>query len=102
MKTESALQDDSWREDFRCYGSQWGYEPGTPVCNLIDFVRNEFCVKYGVDYHLRALADGSYQVCAGRNSDGTEARFGEADLLEHAQRFGVRILPSDDVVTTTL
>lgn len=66
MKTESVLQNDAWREDFR--------------------------VKYGVDYHLRALAAGGYQVCSGRRGDGSESRFGEGYLLEHASKFCVRIL----------
>ena len=93
MKTESVQQSDVWREDFRCYGSQWGYEPGSPVCNLIDFVRDEQRAKYGADYRLELLADGSYQICVGRSNGGEVHCFGEEYLMEHAQRFGVRVLP---------
>jgi len=88
------LTDNNWREDFRCYGSQWGYEPGSPVCNLIDFVRDEYRVKYGSDYRLVRVDAGKYQVDHGRKQDGSEYLYGEEFLLEHALRFGVIILPN--------
>jgi hypothetical protein len=88
------LADNNWREDFRCYGSQWGYEPGSPVCNLIDFVRDEYRAKYGSDYRLVRVDAEKYQVDHGRKQDGSECLYGEEFLLEHAPRFGVIILPN--------
>jgi hypothetical protein len=91
---------DYWREDFRCYGSQWGYIPGSPICNLIDFVREVYRAKYGSDYRLIPLSDGKYQVTHGSNLDGSKYLYGEEHLVEHAAQFSVTVLPisqlSDD------
>jgi len=86
-------RSDFWREDFRSYASQWGYEPESPVAKLIDFVRDEYRAKYGCDYLLTREGE-AYRVSPGSRSDGSVSLYGESHLLADAARFGVSILPS--------
>ena len=92
VAVDALVRPDYWREDFRCYGSQWGYEPESAICNLIDFARDEYRAKYGTDYRLDRDGDG-WRIVQGRDDRGNYV-YGADFLLEHAPRFGVIILPN--------
>ena len=81
---------DFWREDFTSYASQWGYEPESPVAKLIDFVRDEYRIKYGLDYRLEPSGDG-YRISPGGDPDGSARMYGEECLRENAPTFGVTL-----------
>jgi hypothetical protein len=60
--------DDTWREDFRSYCTQWGYSPRSGAGKLIDFLRDEHRIKYGCEYRLRRIARKHWQVVSGSRS----------------------------------
>lgn len=60
---------DQWRDDFRSYGSQWGFRPGSEIDKLMDYAREEFRAKYVSDYRLRRIGKNKYVVVGGDHSN---------------------------------
>jgi hypothetical protein len=73
---------DHWRADFRCEASQWGYRCGSEIAKLIDFIRDEYRVKYGVEYRLRKIGKNQFLAVPGDKSD-----FGVSYAVDAAQKF---------------
>lgn len=80
---------DHWRDDLRCYASQWGFRCGSEIAKLIEFVRDEHRAKYGIDYRLRRLGKNRFLVVPGDRSD-----YGIEYVVEAAQRFRTTVIGS--------
>jgi hypothetical protein len=80
--------DDSFRDIpyGRSYAELYGFEPDSPVANLIDWIREEYRAKYGCDYRLIPHDDGSWEPVPGRS--GT---YGYAYLRLYAKRLVVKM-----------
>jgi hypothetical protein len=61
---------DHWREDYRCYASQWGFRCGSEIAKLIDYIRDEYRAKYGCDYRLRRVGKNQFVAIPGKSSYG--------------------------------
>jgi len=55
------------------YADAWGFRLGSQIANLIDYIRDEFRVKYGCDYRLRRTGKNKFIVLPGTNINGTPA-----------------------------
>jgi hypothetical protein len=89
--TLPAPRTDYWRDDFRSYASQWGYEPGSKEGELIDFVRDIYRAKYGSDYRLHQNENGKFSILPGTREDGSSSLYGEEFIRRHAKEFGVEV-----------
>jgi hypothetical protein len=85
MKSKSTIPErpDYWREDFRCYASQWGYRCGSEIAKLIDYIREEYRVKYGCDYRLRRIGKNRFEAIPGK--DGSV--YGISYAVEASKKF---------------
>lgn len=81
---------DHWREDFRCYASQWGYRCDSQIAKLIDYIRDEFRAEYAVDYRLRRTGKNKFVAVSGDHSD-----FGIHIMLREAPKFKVTVVGQD-------
>jgi hypothetical protein len=77
---------DHWRADFRCEASQCGYRCGNEIAKLIDFIRDEYRVKYGVEYRLRKIGKNQFLAVPGDQSD-----LGVSYAVEAAQKFNTSV-----------
>lgn len=77
---------DHWRNDMRCYASQWGFRCGSGIANLIGYIRDEYRAKYGCDYRLHRTGKNKFIAVPGDHSS-----YGVDYVVAHADRFKCQV-----------